>query len=121
MGSSDMLDPLRESTGRACSIYASLMTRWLDYSMVRFSIREILNFKCLKLLVNKTKLVGIYFALSSATILRCPASSRGNSRTLSSYGTRQQTQKAGSGKEAKGLSHSTFSRPTPLTLEFGIR
>lgn len=86
--------------------------------MIRFSIWEILNFKRLRLLVNKTKLVGIYFALSSATILRCPASSHGNSGTLSSYGTRQQTQKAGSGKEAKGLSHSTFSRPTPFTLEF---
>lgn len=88
--------------------------------MVRFSIWEILNFKRLRILVNKTKLVGIYFALSSSTILRCPTSSHGNSGTLSSYGTCQQTQKAGSGKEAKGLSHSTFSRPTPLTLEFGI-
>lgn len=73
-----------------------------------------------RLLVNKTKLVGVYFALSSATILRCPASSHGNSGILSSYGTRQQTLKAGSGKEAKGRSHSTFSRPTLLTLEFRI-
>lgn len=27
-GSLEMLDPFRKLTGRACSIYASLMTRW---------------------------------------------------------------------------------------------